>query len=574
MPLQLKKIGVLSDFKLGSGTIWDATDAQYQKISGVAPLTIDNIETGPIKSLIQYGKCSQASTPSVQSPVNIYCNNGKLIIVDDELPSEYKRVQGFTLNNNSYWQITNFKLRGSDTVRLSVLVTGACNIFGSYTSNSATNNFSLYTQNTGGDYLRYGSNKYNSYLTQNIKYDLVITPTGTHGFPNDSTWEEVSFETSTDMYIGITSLTATSSKFKGNLYGNFVVDGRFKGIPCERLSDNVLGYYDTYSQTFYEPASGSTPVSLGYDDSHYIIDVDGTDEVLTVIRSDTTTQTASVVNLFGVDDYKDEQDLISGKVIRRCSAIYYDGTQEIGDIFLSTTGDKTIGAIIVYPLEVVQSQSVMAQSLSFIDGTNTIAVSAEVSDIELSLSCSSSFFITTQPVDYVGEFGTTGYFFVDVNKSDVTYKWQYWTGTQWDNSTSIGTNTNKLRPSCGDINGSSKFRCKITDNNSGTIIYSNEVKIIVIYPHSPQIVITEQPVDYIGAVGTNAIFSVVAEGDGLTYEWQYRKPTGLAWNISSTTTSSLSIAITAARNGQAYRCVITDAYGNKNYSNVAKIIVN
>ena len=49
----------------------------------------------------------------------------------------------------------------------------------------------------------------------------------------------------------------------GDIIGNVIVDGRLKLIPCERLSDNVLGYYDAVSGTFYEPTGGA-PISLGY----------------------------------------------------------------------------------------------------------------------------------------------------------------------------------------------------------------------------------------------------------------------------------------------------------------------
>ena len=85
------------------------------------------------------------------------------------------------------------------------------------------------------------------------------------------------------MLIGSTTLTGSSAKLKGNLYGNIIVDGRLKLIPCERVSDNVLGYYDTYSETFYEPYTGfDGAVSLGYDGNHYHRETVGTAEVLTV----------------------------------------------------------------------------------------------------------------------------------------------------------------------------------------------------------------------------------------------------------------------------------------------------
>jgi hypothetical protein len=183
-----------------------------------------------------------------------------------ELPSEYKRVIGFSMNNDCYWAISDFYLQGSDTVRLSVSLSGLpCNVFGCYTASTSSHNYSLYV-GSSGNYLRYNGSTYNSVIPSsalNTRLDLEFTPTGSHGMPTDSTWTQKEFTSRTQMHIGTTSSSATSASLKGSLYGNFVVDGRFKGIPCERISDGVLGYYDTYSATFYAPAVG-TPTSLGY----------------------------------------------------------------------------------------------------------------------------------------------------------------------------------------------------------------------------------------------------------------------------------------------------------------------
>lgn len=183
------------------------------------------------------------------------------------LPDDYKEVLGFEFGANTYFVITGFKLQGSDTVRFSWSVNKACNVFGAYTTTSATNNYSLYmTTSQGSAYLRYDGGTYNSYISTSDfgkRFDSVITPTGSQGMPQNETWKEKDFTASVDMCIGTTSTSATSSKLDGKLFGHFVVVGRFNGIPCERVSDGVLGYYDTKSQTFFAPTVGS-PTSLGY----------------------------------------------------------------------------------------------------------------------------------------------------------------------------------------------------------------------------------------------------------------------------------------------------------------------
>lgn len=186
----------------------------------------------------------------------------------NDLPKEYKRVIGFTFNNNAYFDITNFKMRGSDTMRFSFKCTQstvACNVLGAYDGGSAQTNYSLYIGNSSASkYLRYNGSTYNSQAIKDKTYKVTITPTGSFGMETDNSWEEKTFESVLDLNIGTTSPSASSSKMVGDIIGEVEVEGRLKLIPCERVSDNVLGYYDIYSQNFYEPF-GSGVVSLGYD---------------------------------------------------------------------------------------------------------------------------------------------------------------------------------------------------------------------------------------------------------------------------------------------------------------------
>ncbi len=182
------------------------------------------------------------------------------------LPDGYTQVAGFAFNNDCYFIITGLKLRGSDTVRFSLVPRAACNVFGCYTTSSADDNYSLYISTANNSkYLRYNGKTYKSKFTTDTygeQFNIVITPTGSYGMPEgqDDTWDEIDFTTSVDMCIGTTSVDATSSKLKGSFIGAFIVDGRFNGIPCKRDSDNILGYYDLISGTFYEPAEGTPTV--------------------------------------------------------------------------------------------------------------------------------------------------------------------------------------------------------------------------------------------------------------------------------------------------------------------------
>ena len=183
---------------------------------------------------------------------------------ETDLPKQYKRVKGFVVDNNGFWEIKGLKLSGSDTVRFSFSATNRCNVFGCYTTNAAGDNYSLYVStSSNAKYLRYNGGTFASYFSPanlDKRFDVVITPTGTKGMPLDSTWEEKNFTSSVDMCIGTSSTSATSASLKGKLYGEFIVDGRFKGIPCERVSDGAIGYYDTYSKTFFEETGSGAVV--------------------------------------------------------------------------------------------------------------------------------------------------------------------------------------------------------------------------------------------------------------------------------------------------------------------------
>lgn len=74
----------------------------------------------------------------------------------------------------------------------------------------------------------------------------------------------------------------------------------------------------------------------------------------------------------------------------------------------------------------------------------------------------------------------------------------------------------------------------------------------------------------VGATYVSATFSVTAVGTGITYQWQY-STNGTSWsNVSSGTTSSISVSFTSTSiKKRYYRCKVTDAKGKTVTSNVA-----
>lgn len=89
--------------------------------------------------------------------------------------------------------------------------------------------------------------------------------------------------------------------------------------------------------------------------------------------------------------------------------------------------------------------------------------------------------------------------------------------------------------------------------------------------------ITKQPQDVTCAAGETAYFTVEAVGEGLTYNWQIRKPSDTEWSgstMTSTKTATLEVPATVERSGYKYRCVITDTNGEQIISNTATLTVS
>lgn len=87
--------------------------------------------------------------------------------------------------------------------------------------------------------------------------------------------------------------------------------------------------------------------------------------------------------------------------------------------------------------------------------------------------------------------------------------------------------------------------------------------------------VTAMPVDFTGAIGQTATFSVTAENVA-SYQWQWRYADHSSnWTnttAAGNTTESISVEITAARLTYEYRCVMRDASRNAAYTDTVRII--
>ena len=174
--------------------------------------------------------------------------------------------------------------------------------------------------------------------------------------------------------------------------------------------------------------------------------------------------------------------------------------------------------------------------------------------------------ITQQPQNFEGAVGETATFTVKATGNGLTYQWQYKdVGGSWANSSfKTATMTCKITAA----RDGRQYRCIVKDAHNNSVT-SAAASIIV---KAPALAITQQPQNFVGEVGETATFTVKAVGEGLTYRWQY-KDVGGSWANSSFTTATMSCKLTAARDGRAYRCLVTDVNNNKLYSDAATMKV-
>ena len=254
-----------------------------------SPLLLPDAIANSLHYVKAFGGTELSGTPTPDTPVDIVCNNGILKVKDSELPVGYKRLTGISYDTDIYYE-TNQKLYGSDTLTITLSNTSNSgrNVIGAYSgTGSDARNFSLFiygANSTSNSYLRHGTKLGRPRFGTGTR-TLVMGPTGTDGFLTDVTYDAEDFETTDTFWIGGLP-NSSSTKYDGDIVGNITVSNRLKYIPCERVSDGKIGYYETFTDAFLEPQGTGTPVSMGYDVSYMTkiyIDSTGTVETIGII---------------------------------------------------------------------------------------------------------------------------------------------------------------------------------------------------------------------------------------------------------------------------------------------------
>lgn len=198
--------------------------------------------------------------------------------------------------------------------------------------------------------------------------------------------------------------------------------------------------------------------------------------------------------------------------------------------------------------------------------------------------------ITAQPVNAIANDGDDAVFTVEASGGSgaLNYRWQYTTSEKAefhdieDVHSWASTDENKLtiKFHITDIAINFKYRCIVTDAKN-TMALTDTVRV-----NADDLAIVMQPENSYSSVGKTAEFSVQVAGGagGYTYQWQYaNKNTGDNYTdiyerdenwAQGATTSTLTLINLEEGDFDydfRYRCVITDADGNKVTSNNGRL---
>lgn len=245
------------------GAVASGASFVWQTVTGELPLTLSDAVSKAIKSLVQYGKTTQASTPTPSAPVDIFINNGVMRMLNLAYMAESSLDIGYYINSSG--------------VRTS----------------SALNFYTL------GHVAVKPNTAYTMHLSASINYFNIMEYDSTKGFIKRTLWGAATVQAG-DTITFTTGATTAFIRFGSNMDGQNVDYAKISAITW-MLSEGATAKVFAPFGTLY---------------------TDGADEVLTIGE-----QTASVVDLYSVGDITDEQDIISGAVTHRIGRHVFDGTE-------------------------------------------------------------------------------------------------------------------------------------------------------------------------------------------------------------------------------------------------------
>ena len=146
-----------------------------------------------------------------------------------------------------------------------------------------------------------------------------------------------------------------------------------------------------------------------------------------------------------------------------------------------------------------------------------------------------------------------------------TWYWRTKGNTNWNKS---GVTDNTYDDEMTIARHNREVYCVVTDGMGNSV--TSEIATITATP-TVELEITKAPESQSVVLGANFNVVVEAQGEGLRYQWYYRKAGTESWTVSGQRDNTYDDVMTKARHNREVKCVITDMWGDQVETEIATI---
>ena len=173
--------------------------------------------------------------------------------------------------------------------------------------------------------------------------------------------------------------------------------------------------------------------------------------------------------------------------------------------------------------------------------------------------------IVTQPIRTIAADGSSAKFIVSASGINLSYQWQVSTdgGTTWYedavNGSTNGGSISEYTIAATESMDRYQYRCVVSNLAGAKTSNPAELRVLAKAPS-----IITQPQDVTVETSENAVFSIAADGDELSFKWQDSADSGETWSdIDGATSANYSFIAEKSCNGNKYRCVVANVVGTR-----------
>lgn len=184
--------------------------------------------------------------------------------------------------------------------------------------------------------------------------------------------------------------------------------------------------------------------------------------------------------------------------------------------------------------------------------------------------------ITKQPANTYGTVGQTVKIKVTAaGYGPLEYQWYYRKNADsaWQKVSSAWGKKASYSMTVAERHDGYQYYCEVTNPGLGMKVKSKTVTLKIV-TEKPSI--KTQPKSVTVASKDKAVFKVTAAGEGITYQWYYRKSSSGSWTaVSAASGKKASYSLTAAakHNGYQYYCAVTNPLGTVKSKTVTLTVV-